>query len=661
MDVPAGFRRATTQKQQFIMYSPPRKSSTLAEHMSENISTSPSMSDQLVSDTSTHGDNTSVDLSTTLSSNDYTLFSSQDTVQSGQTHVIPIVRSINKASSSLPQKIHMNEDYLRACVGLRRVNTMKHFLGDLYQNTITLDNTPADAVLDQGSFASVKKKNRNTTPVTRPQHFGDVMHIDIIFGPEAAFGNVHYGLLIVYRFSRMTYLQLLQNLTTDIQKQLEAFFAHIGFLPHRLISNFDLKLIGGRAREYLNSMLIHVNAAPPHHQDKNGLAERHWQTLVSMSRNWLASAKLPATFWYYAVHRAAEVCNYFPIKLDDGTYITPFELAHDQKPDLRVLFKPFCLAAVCGDRVGDQVLSKFASQSLPMITIGRCPHSDGLQFYNPESGTFVSSIDYTFQHHVTAGCCFGYKYQAGTFIYRLDESSTIFSPKFPLEAKVLVHTHSLPHVREVVGLPSYDKPDVYTVKFQDGSVAEYSSTENVLELAPVYTTSMSKSNLLPYWIKGGYTVTLFLEHMPQPRHGRLYEENAGSWVFSPGNKFMLSKAISLPDLPANCQHLLDSGQLFKGHTKFHLVYQACQQVQLKDCVLCHISAHGLDSIITPPSLNYLPKISSNDQHIWNQAYDEEYDGLTSIPTWEVITEQEFRNLNKGIKPFTFHGYSHNKV
>jgi hypothetical protein len=46
--------------------------------------------------------------------------------------------------------------------------------------------------------------------------------------------------------------------------------------------------------------------------------------------------------------------------------------------------------------------------------------------------------------------------------------------------------------------------------------------------------------------------------MPQPRHGRLYEENTGSWVFCPGNKLMMLKAISLPDLQAHCQNLLDS-------------------------------------------------------------------------------------------------------
>jgi hypothetical protein len=62
-------------------------------------------------------------------------------------------------------------------------------------------------------------------------------------------------------------------------------------------------------------------------------------------QNWLASAELPSTFWYFAVC-AAEVFNYFSYKLEDGSVTTPFELAHHVKPDLRVLFKPFSLATV---------------------------------------------------------------------------------------------------------------------------------------------------------------------------------------------------------------------------------------------------------------------------------------------------------------------------
>jgi hypothetical protein len=200
----------------------------------------------------------------------------------------------------------------------------------------------------------------------------------------------------------------------------------------------------------------------------------------------------------------------------------------NKNPICEILLKPFCLAAVRRERNGDQVLSKFDAQSLPMITVDRCPHSDGLQFYNPDTGTFVSSIDYTFQHHTTAGSRFGNKYQAGTFIYRLDETTTIYSPKFKLDEQVLVHSHSPPHLATVIGSPTYQKPDIYTVKFKDGSVAEYLTSEDLLELAPNSVTT-KPSSLLPSWVKGRSTATLFLVDVSQPRHGRLYEEADGKW------------------------------------------------------------------------------------------------------------------------------------
>jgi len=294
----------------------------------------------------------------------------------------------------------------------------------------------------------------------------------------------------------MSYLYPLHNLTSDIPRQLRAFFAHIGFIPKRLISDFDTKLIGGVACEYLNSLLIHANAAPSYRQDKNGLVERHWQTMVSMARSWLSSAELPSTFWFYAVRRAAEVCNYFPYQLEDGSFTTSFELVHKTKPDLRVLFKLFSLVAVHRERAGDDRLSKFDSQSLPMIAVGQCPNTYGIQFYNPASGTFVSSIDCFFQSNVTSGARFGYKYQPGTFIYGLDESTTVFAPKFPLDSKVLVHTHSPPHVATVVGTPTYARPHIYTVAYSGGSLAEYLDTDDILELA-TDTCLQSEVRLLP--------------------------------------------------------------------------------------------------------------------------------------------------------------------
>jgi hypothetical protein len=196
---------------------------------------------------------------------------------------VPILRCVDKPATSLPSQITFTEDFLHASVGFCQVDTIKSLLATLYQDTVLLDSSPADAVLDLGDLSNLRKSSRNTMPVLHPKSFGNVLHMDIVFGPDIAIGNAHYGLLFTDRLSRMTYIYPLQNLTSDIRKQLEAFFAHLGFLPKCLITDFDTILIGGKAREYLNGLLIHVNAAPAYCQDKNGLAECHWQTIIAMA------------------------------------------------------------------------------------------------------------------------------------------------------------------------------------------------------------------------------------------------------------------------------------------------------------------------------------------------------------------------------------------
>jgi hypothetical protein len=637
LEVPVGFRHDTNHSQNYRYATPPRKSESIPSIPFESIQHL--LDDSLpvsTPDTPVHSNvSTSADTSTKLPT---------------PPPYIPLVRSVDKVSSTLPQVITMSEDFIRGCVGFRRIDTLKHHLNHLYQDTIKLDKTAPDAILDPGDLAMMRKKPKNTTSVPRSKFFGDVLHMDIVFGPELSIGNVHYGIIFTDRYSRMTYLYPLSNLSTDIPKQLQAFFAHLGMVPKRLITDFDLKLIGGKAREYLNSLLTHVNAAPAYRQDKNGLAERHWQTLTNMACNWLASAELPASFWFYAVRRAAEVCNYFPFWLEDGSFSTPFELVHHCKPDLCTLFKPFALAAVRRERSGDTSLQKFDPQSVPMIAIGKCRNSNGIQFYNPMNGTILSSIDYVFQDHVTSGSRFGYKYQPGTVIYQLDKTNTIFALTFLLDSNVLVHTHSPPHIATVIGVPSYHQPNVYTIKLKDGSIAEYDVTKNILEASPSLSSSPAVS-LLPDWIKGGTNVTLFLNSMTKPRHGKIFHEvDTDLWIFCPGNTTGLAKGIVLDDLSLNCQIKLDTGQLFRGHAKFHRVYHTRNQLQLRHCILRHVSAYGLHNLVTPTSLKHIRALHPSDQEIWHAAYNEEFDGLSAIPTWEIISEEQFKKLNKSAKP-----------
>jgi CRISPR/Cas system endoribonuclease Cas6 (RAMP superfamily) len=95
---------------------------------------------------------------------------------------------------------------------------------------------------------------------------------------------------------------------------------------------------------------------------------------------------------------------------------------------------------------------------------------------------------------------------------------------------------------------------------------------------------ISQQSLLPSWAQEGSTATLFLHNMSKPRHGQLYL-NDGQWYFCFGNSKDFEKGVQLLDFLNQYQSLLDTGQLFRGHTKFARIYQACHQAQLHDCIL----------------------------------------------------------------------------
>jgi hypothetical protein len=123
-----------------------------------------------------------------------------------------------------------------------------------------------------------------------------------------------------------------------------------------------------------------------------------------------------------------------------------------------------------------------------------------------------------------------------------------------LDSTVLIHTHSPPHEAKVIGLPSYDRPDIYTVLFADGSISEYSDQNNIMEASSVHE-NLKQCLLLPSWVQNALNATLFLSSMAKPRHGKLYLDNTNQWIFCPGNSTDISAGIKLPDLPSTIQVL----------------------------------------------------------------------------------------------------------
>ena len=86
-----------------------------------------------------------------------------------------------------------------------------------------------------------------------------------------------------------------------------------------------------------------------------------------------------------------------------------------------------------------------------------------------------------------------------SFIARMKQLLS-FLQNYALDTRVYVHTHSPPPEATIIGIPTYESPNIYTVAFKDGSLSEY--TEDLLSLAPVPLSS-PEVNLLPSWLKGG--------------------------------------------------------------------------------------------------------------------------------------------------------------
>ena len=156
----------------------------------------------------------------------------------------------------------------------------------------------------------------DSTPLTLPQSFGDVVHCDILYGSNTSLKGYRYALFLIDKATRFKFIYGIKTLT-DILPTFKRFCADIGTVPKELRTDFDKKLMGQRMQDYMNDQGSVISSVPAGKQRSNGICERSWRSLLRMSRSWLLSNLLPTKFWYHALKRAAEVSNYLPIKVNN--------------------------------------------------------------------------------------------------------------------------------------------------------------------------------------------------------------------------------------------------------------------------------------------------------------------------------------------------------
>ena len=455
---------------------------------------------------------------------------------------LPTPSRVDRVNSALPKAVTISRDVLRKSIGFLSTKPLLKHLASLGDNSLKVPSYSDSPSLDPGMNASIKSSRRNTTPSRLPQNYSDVWHLDIGFGPCTAIGGIRYTLMAVDKSTRYKMVYGLKNLTTSLHSAIKQFINDCGRPPKLIRTDFDTKIIAGKTKQILDDNNIKIEASPPHRQHQNGLVERAWQTIVTMTRNWMTSAQLPAKYWYFGVKRACEVLNMMPIKRHDDI-TTPHELVHNSKVNYRSLFPMFSTAYI--KQVRDTGPgSKWKNRALKCICIGTCPSSDALLFYHPPSKQTLSCAKgYRFDTFSPAGPQFGETY----------ESNFIFNTKSTLDNihQPLTHEnnstkfYNIPDTNEfipvtILSIPVEDETDHYIVQHKtSGDIHEALATDLRDDNPNEIPTDIPNPNTpfphLP-WLHDKAKATLYLPNiMPKPKQGFL-DFNDGQWQFLPGRK-----------------------------------------------------------------------------------------------------------------------------
>ena len=151
------------------------------------------------------------------------------------------------------------------------------------QPTFSILSKDREPILDLGETATINKSRHNTDPLPIPDQHCHTFHMDIVFGTKTVIGGIRYGLFIVDHGTRMKYTYILQSLENDLLPSLKTFINDIGCKPKMIYMDFDHKLCGKKVLSFFTDSetgTCIIRTAPPCHQDKNGLAKRHWQMVL---------------------------------------------------------------------------------------------------------------------------------------------------------------------------------------------------------------------------------------------------------------------------------------------------------------------------------------------------------------------------------------------
>ena len=526
-------------------------------------------------------------------------------------------------------------------------------LGDVGSGiSVTLAQEPTATA---GDFVTVDQRRRAPSQRRRARKL-DLVGMDIGYGNGTSPGGYNYCLTLVDSATRMVFCYGLRSLRgADLQDALWRFVVDAGGIPKVIQCDFDSRFLGGGVAQFLRSLRIRVRSAAPRRQSSNGLVERYWRTGVRMARAFLAEAKLPTRFWFWALRTAFHRMNLLPVQSlsSDSTqpseWTTPLALFYGCRPDYRVLFEFGAIGYFNRPSDGPRSRRTFEAHSFVGIAVGRSDFCNGLVFYNPDLHTFSVSSDYTLDVDRGVSDAFpSLVYDGGLQLSLLDhtESKVLHPPGSSVYWCPVGATDRQSGV--VLQVPTSQTPS-YSIRTDDQTTVEVAPDRiwGVLPFKgdhPSLDSPSSEDNvpqeltvdhpLRPTWIRDDEAVT-FYSDVHGFLHGRLWQDRDGCWEFVGSSKLPNNQRPIIPvsDLLQTYLERLKEGTLQVGWAA---------NPSRPQLVGRFVSAANLISKTAPSCLLHLPRLQPTDQIIWGDSYSEEHGSLKTMDVFDVISGEEYQ-------------------
>ena len=371
-----------------------------------------------------------------------------------------------------------------------------------------------------------------------------------------------------------------------------------------------------------------------------------------MTRNWITAALVPSSFWWFGVKRAVEVSNtVIPTFHRNKQHpITPFELVHHHKPDLRNLIPMFSIADIkVATEQGGSHRQKIRPQTLRTICVGLSDKADCAMFYHPPSKQIIHSDTFKFDTFMPAGPQFQLPFD-GDFIFntRSDYESCIHRPcSHEANTSVYIKQNTEYIKGAIIDTPFNEENDPFYIQLVTNDIVPVMLSDIHLS-DPTKTPSdiPSTTNNPPHlpWIHDGAKITMVPPGAAIPKQGYLKHSStvSGEWEFHPGRTGK-QPVIPLPNFETTLHSMITNHKLFKGWKNLRMATTARFLRGLSNFVARYVSAKNL-SIFEAPTLSRHSFLPEPDRGLWDAANAEEYYGLLKLGTWEILSEEAYRDL-----------------